>query len=51
LGHPDTKKPPLNDEGRLEWDLRRKKPIKFEVDQTEHPETQNSIEWSEKYYK
>jgi len=40
----------MNDEGRLEWELRKKKPIKFEVDQTEHPETQKSIDWSERYY-
>ena len=40
----------MNDEGRLEWELRKKKPVKFDVDPTEHPETQDSIGWSEKYY-
>ena len=50
LGHPKQKGPPLNDEQQLEWSLRAKKPIDYEVDPDEHPDTQDSIKWSEAYY-
>ena len=50
LGHPKHKGPPLNDEQRLEWSLRQKKPIEYDDDPDEHPDTQDSIKWSESYY-
>ena len=36
-----------NDEQRLEYELRKKKPIKYEIDPDIHDSTQKSIQWAE----
>lgn len=50
LGHPLGPEPTMNDEARLEWSLKQKKPVTFKIDQEEHPDTQRSLEWAEKHY-
>lgn len=42
------KLPIVTDEQRLEEDLKSRKPIDFELDPTQHADTQDSIEWAEK---
>lgn len=46
LGPPKSKTIPINDEERLEMDLRARKPQKLIVDPNEHPSTQDSIKWA-----
>jgi hypothetical protein len=50
LGWSGPSDAPKNDEARLEMSLRAKRPIKYESDPGEHPETQDSIKWAEERY-
>ena len=42
------KMPIVTEEQRLEVELRSKKPVEFELDPSQHTDTQDSIEWAEK---
>ena len=42
------KMPIVTDEQRLEADLNSRKEVDFELDPSQHPETQDSIAWAEK---
>lgn len=42
------KTPIVTEEQRLEEELKSKKPVEFELDPSQHTDTQDSIEWAEK---